>query len=164
MWQCLYLQRLCPLSVFSYFAVLGTFLGVSLWAVVCSPQPITACWVWGSGLYKNVETSYQIVSTWDHQKRSYTLFLIYSAKRDLCEYWAHWIRKSSPCLSKINMDAVRGAVCLTFKCRSDNLKIHFLNICFKQVNSLEVTPDRSMIAAAGWLRSLLLISHISASA
>ncbi len=37
---------------------------------VCGPQPITA---WGAcmlgGLYKNVATSYEIVSMWDHQKR-----------------------------------------------------------------------------------------------
>ncbi len=42
MWRCLYLQRPCPLPGFSYFAAFGTFLGIKLWAVVCSPQPITA--------------------------------------------------------------------------------------------------------------------------
>lgn len=37
----------------------------------------------------------------------------------------------------------------------------FLNMLLQQVNSLEVTPDRSMIAAAGWLRSgLTLIFRI----
>ncbi len=46
MCRCLYLQRLCPLPGFSYFSVFGTFLGVKLWAVVCSPQPITASRVW----------------------------------------------------------------------------------------------------------------------
>ncbi len=36
--RCLYLQRPCLLPVFSYFAVLGTFLGINLRMVVCSPQ------------------------------------------------------------------------------------------------------------------------------
>ncbi len=49
MWRCPYLQRPCPLPVFSYFAVLGMFLGVNLWAVVCSLQPITVRKVWGAG-------------------------------------------------------------------------------------------------------------------
>ncbi len=66
-WRCL--QRPRPLPIFSYFAVFRTFLGVSLWAVVCSPQPVTVRSVRGVGLYKNVVTNCQIVSTWDHQKR-----------------------------------------------------------------------------------------------
>ncbi len=69
MWQCLYLQRPCPLPGFSYFAVFGTFLSINLWAVVCRPQPIIARRMWGTGLYKNTVTNCQIVSTWGHQKR-----------------------------------------------------------------------------------------------
>ncbi len=57
MWQCLYLQRPGPLPVFTYFAVLRTFLGVNLWAVMCSPQPITVRRVWGARLCKNVVTN-----------------------------------------------------------------------------------------------------------
>ncbi len=34
-------ERLYPLLVFSYFAVFGMFLGINIWAVVYSPQPIT---------------------------------------------------------------------------------------------------------------------------
>lgn len=45
-WWGLCLQRPCPILFFSYFAVFGTFLCDSLWAVACSPQPITA---WGQG-------------------------------------------------------------------------------------------------------------------
>ncbi len=45
-WWCLYLQRRCPLPVFSYLAELRTFLGVDLWAVVWSPEPITALNSW----------------------------------------------------------------------------------------------------------------------
>lgn len=43
----------------------------------------------------------------------------------------------------------------------------FFNICLQQVNSLEVTPDRSMIAAAGWFKNfpavVLLILYIPAA-
>ncbi len=64
-WRCLYLQRLCPLPGFSYFAVFGTFLGINLWAVVCRVQPNNST----QGVrYKNVVTNCQIISTWDHQK------------------------------------------------------------------------------------------------
>ncbi len=49
MWWYLYLQRPFPLPVFSYFAVLGTFLGINLWAVVCTPQPITVRRMWSAG-------------------------------------------------------------------------------------------------------------------
>ncbi len=52
----------------SYFAVRGMFLGLNLWAVVCSPQLITAHRVWGVGLYNNTVTNCQIVSTWGHRK------------------------------------------------------------------------------------------------
>ncbi len=60
---------ICPLPGFSYFAVYGTFLGVNLWAVVCSPEPITVRSVRGAGLCKNVATSCQIVRTWEQQRR-----------------------------------------------------------------------------------------------
>ncbi len=63
-WWCLYLQRPCPPSVFSDFAVFGTFLGINLWAMVSSPQPITARRVWGAGLYKNVATSCVACALW----------------------------------------------------------------------------------------------------
>lgn len=59
-WWCLCLQSPCPLPVFSYFAVSGTFVGVTLWAVVWSPQPMTACRVWG---WDKVGTRCQIMST-----------------------------------------------------------------------------------------------------
>ncbi len=52
---CLYLQRRCS-------AVLRVLLGISLWAVVCCPQPITARRVGGAGLCKNVVTSCQIMA------------------------------------------------------------------------------------------------------
>ncbi len=57
-WRCLYLQRLCPLPGFSYFVGFEMYLGINLWAALCSPHPKT---VWGVGLYKNVATSCQIV-------------------------------------------------------------------------------------------------------
>ncbi len=75
---CLYLQRPCPLPGCSYFSVFETVLGVSLWAVVCSPQPIIARRVWGAQLYKNVATSYQVPTLYvafTNSNKSYLLCL-----------------------------------------------------------------------------------------
>ncbi len=38
-----------PSACICLYAVLGTFLGINIWTVVCNPQPITTCRVWGTG-------------------------------------------------------------------------------------------------------------------
>lgn len=51
-WQCIYVQRTCPLAALSYFlrivfAVFGTFWASTFGQKMCSPGPITARRVWG---------------------------------------------------------------------------------------------------------------------
>ncbi len=83
-WLCLYLQRPCPLPVFSYFAAFGKFLGVNLCAVGYSPQPITALRVWGAGL-KKIATGCQILAH-DTTRSACTLSWGGGANFECCVY------------------------------------------------------------------------------
>ncbi len=88
---CLYLQKPCPLSVVSYFAGFWPVLGINLWAVVCSTQPITARRVWGRDSVKmQWPGGCQIVSMWDHRYQNVDASLAAA----VCHYCASILERS----------------------------------------------------------------------
>lgn len=103
-WQGLYLQRPCPLSAFSYFAVFWMFLGlgVNLWTVGVLPPANNSMQGVRVRVYKNIVTRCQIwmLCLQTPTDKSYSFFLneqsfrktkLNSGLGDSLEYWKHYI-------------------------------------------------------------------------